>query len=63
MKRSRQELSINMVINRFIFKNNQITLFTCFTFIPKTGMGPPKTGIIFDCVCLATSMESYRRDL
>jgi len=47
MKRSRRELSINMVINRFIFKNNQITLITCFTFIPKTGVGLPKTGIIF----------------
>jgi len=35
MKRSRRELSIDMVIHKGIFKNNQITLFSCFTFIPK----------------------------
>ena len=45
MKRSPRELSINMV--RFIFQNNQFTLFPYFTFIPKTGMGLPKTGIMF----------------
>jgi len=27
-----------MVIHRVIFKNNQITPFPCFTFIPKTGV-------------------------
>jgi len=32
-----------------IFKNNHITLFACFTFIPKTGVGIPKTNIHFDC--------------
>jgi len=37
MKRSRRELFIDMVIRKGIFKNNQITLFPCFTFIPKTG--------------------------
>jgi len=45
MKRSRRELSINKVIDRFIFKDNQITLFTCFTVIP--GRGLPKTGFFF----------------
>ena len=35
MKSSRRELSI---IDWFIFKNDQITLFICFTFIPKTDM-------------------------
>ena len=30
MKRSRREFSINMAMNRFIFENDQITLFTCF---------------------------------
>ena len=29
MKMPRRELSINMVIDWFIFKDNQITLFTC----------------------------------
>jgi len=28
------ELSIDIVIHRGIFKNNQITLFLCFTFVP-----------------------------
>jgi len=35
MKRSRRGLSIDMVIDRGIFKNNQITPFSCFTFMPK----------------------------
>jgi len=30
MKRSRRELSIDIVIHRLISRNNQITLFTCF---------------------------------
>jgi len=41
MKRSRQELSIDMVVH----KNGQITLFLCCIFIPKTGLGLPRTGI------------------
>jgi len=36
MKRSRRELSIDMVIVRGIFKNNQITHYSCFIFKPKT---------------------------
>ena len=52
MKTSRRELSINIDIDWFIFKNNQITLSTCFSFIPKTGMGLPNTGIIFYCIKL-----------
>jgi len=36
MKNSRRELSIDMVVLKDIFNNNQITLFPCFTFIPKT---------------------------
>jgi len=39
MKRSLRELSIDMIIQRCIFKYNQISLFPCFTFVPKTGMG------------------------
>jgi len=35
MKRSRPELSDDMVIHRGMFKYNQITLFRCFTFIRK----------------------------
>jgi len=33
MKRSRRELSIDMLIQGVIFENNQITLFPGFTFI------------------------------
>jgi len=47
MKSSRRELSVNVVIVRYIGKNNQITLFPCFTLTPKTGVELPKTGIIF----------------
>jgi len=38
MKRSRRQLSTDMVIHSGIFKNNQITLLPCFTFILKTGV-------------------------
>jgi len=38
MKTSRRELSIDMVIYRVIFKNNQTTLFPYFAFTPKTGI-------------------------
>jgi len=43
MKRSRRELSIDIVIQRGIFQNNQTTLFSSFTFILKTE-------VIFYCV-------------
>ena len=39
MKCSREELFIDMAVDRFLFKCIQITLFLCFTIIPKTGMG------------------------
>jgi len=35
-----------MVVDWFIFENNQIRLITCFNFITKT-MGVPKSGVIF----------------
>jgi len=43
MKRSRQELSIDMVIHWGIFKYKEIALLPCFTFIPKTA------GLSFYC--------------
>jgi len=49
MERSRRELSINMAIDRLIFKNNHIMLFPVFTFIPKTGIGLPETGFFLLC--------------
>jgi len=44
---SRRDLLIEMVVERFIFKNNEITLSPCFTFIPKTGVRLLKTGLVF----------------
>ena len=38
MKRSRRELSIDIVIHWGVFKTNKITLFPCFTCIPKPGV-------------------------
>jgi len=37
MKRSRQELSIDVIIDGVIMKNNQLMLFLKFTFIPRNG--------------------------
>jgi len=33
----------HMVVDRLIFQNIQIMLSPCFTSIPKTGLGLPKT--------------------
>jgi len=40
MKRSRRELSIDMVIHRGIIKNNKIKLFLCFTSIQNAKTMP-----------------------
>jgi len=47
MESSRRDHFIDMVVDRFICKSNQITLSPCSTFIPKTGVGLAKTGISF----------------
>jgi len=46
MESSRRDLFIDMVVDRFIFKNNQITLSPCFAFIPRTGVRLP-AGVSF----------------
>jgi len=38
-KKSRRQLSIDVVIDRDISKNNQTTLYPCFAFLPKTVTG------------------------
>jgi len=38
-----------MVGERFIFKNNQITIYPYFTFMPKAGVGLSKKGVSFYC--------------
>ena len=48
MQSSRQDLFIDMAVDRFIFKNNRVTLCPCFTFIPKTGLR--KAAVSFYCV-------------
>jgi len=35
-----------MVVDGFIFKNNQITLSSCFTFTPKIAV-TAKIGVVF----------------
>jgi len=47
MESSRRDLFINMVVHRFIFKNNQLTVYPSFTFIPETSEGLPPTGVSF----------------
>jgi len=50
MESSQRDL-IDMIVDRFIFNNNEITTLTpCFAFIPKTGAGLPKTGVNFHWV-------------
>jgi len=44
MESSQRDLFIDLVVNRFIFKDSQITLSPCFAFIPE---GLPKTGDSF----------------
>jgi len=48
-----------MVVDRLIFKNNQITLFPCFTFIPNAGVGLPKTDVGFYSVLLKMAETVY----
>jgi len=47
MESSRRDLSIDMIVERFIFKNNQITLTPYFTFLPKTDV---ELEVSFYCV-------------
>jgi len=44
METSRRLLFIDIVVDRFIFKNNKITVSPCSTFTPKTDVRLPKTG-------------------
>ena len=47
MKMSGQKLSVEMVIDSRTFKNTEIKLIQCFTFIVKTGMRLPTTETCF----------------
>jgi len=46
MESSRRDLFIDIVVERFMFTNNKMTLFPCFTFITKVGEGVPQ-GLVF----------------
>jgi len=48
MKNSRRDLFIDMAVDRFIFKDNQITFFPCFD-LHTSVLGLPKTGDSFYC--------------
>ena len=62
MESSRRDLFISMVIDRFILKNpNQITIFPCFTFITKTGVGLAKIAVIFYCFPLEVYFLQWRK--
>jgi len=50
MESSRRDLFIDMIVDRFLSKNNQITSSPSFTFTPKTRTGLPKTGVSFYCL-------------
>jgi len=39
MESSRRDLFVDRVVDGFIFKNNQITLSPCLTYIPKASVG------------------------
>ena len=46
LKRSRQALSIDVAEHRSMLKDYQITHYPRFSFIPKTGIAFPKTGMM-----------------
>jgi len=50
MESPRRDLFIDMLVDKFIFKNNKIALSPCFTFIYKISVGIPKIGVSFYCV-------------
>jgi len=52
MKSSLREVSIDVVIHKGICKNNQITFFASFDFIPKTWVS-------FSCAHLALSLIHF----
>jgi len=45
---SRRSPFNDMVVNKFVLKNNQIKLYPCFTFVIERRMGQPKTGFSFN---------------
>jgi len=47
MESSRRDLSIDMVVDRFILKNNQITLSTCFASHLNHVQGYLKQDLVF----------------
>ena len=58
--RSRRDLFIDVLVDSFILKNNQITLSRCFTFNLKLGVGT-KTGVSFYCVSWVLPSFSHEK--
>jgi len=48
---------ICFLIGLRIYKIDQITLYPCFTLIPRTGMGPPKKGLTLVFTVRAESIK------
>ena len=58
IKSSWRDLFIDVVVDRFIFNNNQITLSPCFTLLPKTVVGLPlKQGLV--CTVWVSFLENF----
>jgi len=47
MDSSRRDLFLDMVIDKFMFKSKQMTHLLYFILVCQTGVGLPKTGVIF----------------
>ena len=62
MKSSRRELSTDMDVDRGIFKNNWITLFSTIT-IPKMDIALPKTEFSFYGVKFCNDRGCHCRDI
>jgi len=61
MESSRLDFFIYMVVHWFTLNNTQITFSSCFTFVPKTDVGLPKTGAGFYCGELCICMHVFHK--
>jgi len=59
MKRSRRELSIDIVVDKGIFKNNLITLFPYLTSTFRKSTGLSKTGVSFYDFMMKDACSEY----
>jgi len=62
MGSSQRGLFIDMVVDMFIFKNNQMALAPCFIFIPETGVRLPKREVSFYCNTESVTFRTVGRN-